>query len=140
MAWPTRTLPAALLLGLAAACGPPEIPLGQQFTGTLTALDDTWSESDGTRGYDTPYVVQVTAGQSYTVIWGTDNGFGNFEDDEGGTFTQGNLSLGNTIPDALATSPSTSTWVPAMTGLNKVDIDAQADHVPLKFTITITPQ
>ncbi len=135
-----RTLPARLVLGLTVACGPSQIPLGQPFTGTLTAADNRWSESNGLSGYDVPYVVQVTAGQSYTVVWGTDTGYGNFEDEEGGTFTQGGSSIGSTIGDAPDSSPSTSIWIPAMTGLDKVDIDADADHVPLTFTITITAQ
>jgi hypothetical protein len=138
------TLTAALLFGLTGGCGSPRIPLGVVYSGTLTSSDETWSETDGygdvINGYDAQYVVQVTGGDAYTVKWGTDNGKGNFEDEEGGYFDLGGGVTGTAITDAYWSEPLVVTWHPAVAGLNKVDVEAQAQNVPFTFHVEITPQ
>jgi len=140
-----KTLMMALLLGGISACGPQEIPIGKTFSDTVTRSDNFWTSGErsaGTfiSGYAKDYVVNVTQGAKYTVRWGTDNGYGNFEDQEHGDFVTNGLDEGSTIPDASESSPSTSIWTPAMTGMNKVDADAQIQNVPFRFTILITAQ
>ena len=123
-------------------CGPSQIPLGQPFSDTLTSMDSVWTQhlSDGEtlRGYYRDYVVQVKAGFRYTVVFGSNTGHGSFEDEGSGNFLLGGGVACKSF--GLATNPRTVTWIPAETGLNKVDVNAQTQNVPLTFTVEITPQ
>lgn len=139
-------LQALIVSGLAAwlvSCGGyPSISLGQTVSGTLTSSDNYWKETDEygavtSAGYSKDYQVDVVAGASYTVTFGTNTGNGNFVDDENGRFYWPDGSAGSAlvlVPD----NPQTVTWIPSKTGENKVDVEAGTDNVPLNYTILIT--
>jgi hypothetical protein len=127
------------------SCGYPLIPLGQKISGTLTDKDNLWYEHDpytgavSGMGYSIDYQVQATAGTSYTVTFWTSTGNGNFVDDENGRFYWPDGSAGSALV-LVPSNPQTVTWKPSKTGLNKVDVEASSENVPLDFTVEITQQ